>query len=144
MAGYSRVLEDVMSSIFVPRDYRVHSTVRPACDPSLGTPNSTSDRAREAHQFLARPRAEHPSMDTTRLSTDVLAIDLLACVLGLGAGPDVGPAAGDDRAPARRPNVVVIITDDQGHGDLGFHGNPKIRTPHLDQLARESVRIDRF
>jgi arylsulfatase A-like enzyme len=39
---------------------------------------------------------------------------------------------------------VLIITDDQGHGDLGIHGNPKIRTPHLDQLGRESVRIDRF
>ncbi|MBM3840580.1 MAG: arylsulfatase [Verrucomicrobia bacterium] len=43
-----------------------------------------------------------------------------------------------------RPNVVLIITDDQGHGDLGFHGNPKIRTPHLDQLARESVRFVNF
>jgi arylsulfatase A-like enzyme len=40
--------------------------------------------------------------------------------------------------------VVVIVTDDQGHGDLGFHGNPKVRTPHLDRLARQSVRLDRF
>jgi arylsulfatase A-like enzyme len=53
-----------------------------------------------------------------------------------------------DRAEAKgrdgRPNVLLIITDDQGHGDLGFNGNPKIRTPRLDQLARESVRLDRF
>ena len=42
---------------------------------------------------------------------------------------------------ARRPNVLLIITDDQGYGDLGFHGNPRIRTPRLDALARESVRF---
>jgi arylsulfatase A-like enzyme len=40
--------------------------------------------------------------------------------------------------------VIVIITDDQGHGDLGFHGNPKIKTPHLDQLARSSVQLQYF
>jgi arylsulfatase A-like enzyme len=45
---------------------------------------------------------------------------------------------------APRPNVLVIITDDQGHGDLGIHGNPKIYTPNLDRLARESVRIKNF
>jgi arylsulfatase A-like enzyme len=61
----------------------------------------------------------------------------------LAAGGSVAGAAGDD-APARRPNVVVIITDDQGYGDLGFHGNPKIRTPNLDRLARQSVRLDDF
>jgi len=45
---------------------------------------------------------------------------------------------------AERPNVVLIMTDDQGYGDLGFHGNEKIDTPVLDRLARESVRFDRF
>lgn len=45
---------------------------------------------------------------------------------------------------AAQPNVLVIITDDQGFGDLGFHGNPKVRTTHLDQLARESVRVKYF
>lgn len=42
------------------------------------------------------------------------------------------------------PNVVLIITDDQGYGDLGAHGNPKIHTPHLDRLAGESVQFARF
>jgi arylsulfatase A-like enzyme len=42
------------------------------------------------------------------------------------------------------PNVIVIITDDQGYGDLSCHGNPFIRTPHLDQLHRESIRLTDF
>ncbi|WP_114749873.1 arylsulfatase [Pleomorphovibrio marinus] len=42
------------------------------------------------------------------------------------------------------PNVILIITDDQGYGDLGYHGNPHIHTPVLDQLARESIRLDQF
>ncbi len=35
-----------------------------------------------------------------------------------------------------RPNVVVIISDDQGWGDYGFLGHPTIETPHLDRLAK--------
>jgi arylsulfatase B len=38
-----------------------------------------------------------------------------------------------------RPNVVIVITDDQGYGDLGCTGNPIIQTPSIDQLANESV-----
>lgn len=39
----------------------------------------------------------------------------------------------------QRPNVVIVITDDQGYGDLGCTGNPIIKTPAIDQLANESV-----
>ena len=42
------------------------------------------------------------------------------------------------------PNVVLIITDDQGYGDLACHGNPVALTPNLDQLYRESVRLTDF
>ncbi len=42
------------------------------------------------------------------------------------------------------PNVLIILTDDQGHGDFGFTGNPKIRTPNLDRLAKESVWLKDF
>jgi arylsulfatase A-like enzyme len=44
----------------------------------------------------------------------------------------------------QRPNVLLIITDDQGYGDLGYHGNPIIRTPHLDKLAATSIRLNNF
>ncbi|PQV50210.1 arylsulfatase [Jejuia pallidilutea] len=43
-----------------------------------------------------------------------------------------------------KPNVILIITDDQGFGDLGYYGNPHIKTPVLDSLARRSVRFDDF
>ena len=43
-----------------------------------------------------------------------------------------------------KPNVILIMTDDQGYGDLACHGNPIIRTPNLDDLHAESVRFTRF
>ena len=45
---------------------------------------------------------------------------------------------------AAKPNVILIMTDDQGYGDVGFHGNTMIKTPHLDRLATESVRFTNF
>jgi arylsulfatase A len=47
-------------------------------------------------------------------------------------------------AAAARPNVLFILTDDQGWGDLSLHGNPFVQTPNLDQLARSGARFDRF
>jgi arylsulfatase A len=45
---------------------------------------------------------------------------------------------------ADRPNVVMILIDDMGYGDLGTHGAPDIRTPHVDRLAREGVQLTNF
>lgn len=42
------------------------------------------------------------------------------------------------------PNVVVLLTDDQGWGDLSVHGNTNLRTPHIDSLARDGALFDRF
>jgi arylsulfatase A-like enzyme len=42
------------------------------------------------------------------------------------------------------PNVLIILTDDQGFGDLGCHGNTHIKTPRLDRLYRESTRLTQF
>jgi len=44
----------------------------------------------------------------------------------------------------KKPNVIFVITDDQGYGDLGCHGNPIIKTPNLDNLYNESVRLTNF
>ncbi|MCA9138931.1 MAG: sulfatase-like hydrolase/transferase [Planctomycetales bacterium] len=49
-----------------------------------------------------------------------------------------------DALANERPNVLLIMTDDQGWGDLGSNGNEIIATPTLDHLAEQSVRLDRF
>ncbi|HET8550451.1 MAG TPA: arylsulfatase [Bryobacteraceae bacterium] len=46
--------------------------------------------------------------------------------------------------PARRPNILLIITDDQGYGDLGCHGNPHLKTPNIDRIAAEGVEFTQF
>lgn len=45
---------------------------------------------------------------------------------------------------ATRPNVILVMTDDQGFGDLGCHGNPVLKTPNIDQLAADSLRLTDF
>jgi len=42
------------------------------------------------------------------------------------------------------PNILLVMTDDQGYGDLSFNGNPILKTPHLDAFARQSVRFTDF
>lgn len=43
-----------------------------------------------------------------------------------------------------RPNIVLVMADDQGWGDMAYNGHPIIKTPHFDQFAAEGVRFDRF
>ena len=45
---------------------------------------------------------------------------------------------------ADRPNVVIILADDLGYGDLGSYGHPKFKTPHLDRLAAAGARLTQF
>ncbi|MBI1347993.1 sulfatase-like hydrolase/transferase [bacterium] len=47
-------------------------------------------------------------------------------------------------ANERKPNVVVILSDDQGWGDLSVHGNHNLSTPHIDSLARDGALFERF
>ena len=43
-----------------------------------------------------------------------------------------------------RPNVILIMTDDQGYGDIASHGHPHLITPNMDRLREVSVRLDNF
>ena len=67
-------------------------------------------------------------------SSLALSLMLVACHSST-TRPDVKP---------QRPNVILMMTDDQGWGDLGVHGNQVLRTPSLDRMAQASVRLDPF
>jgi arylsulfatase A-like enzyme len=62
---------------------------------------------------------------------------LTAAALGAGSLPALG-------AGRRRPNVIVILTDDQGYGDFSMNGNPVLKTPVIDQFASQAVRFTDF
>jgi len=55
-----------------------------------------------------------------------------------------GAAVRAANTPAGKPNVVIVLTDDQGHGDLSLTGNPVLKTPNMDRLAREGVQLTNF
>jgi len=74
---------------------------------------------------------------TRTLSTRAI---LASAVLALLVAACAAPAAGEAR---ERPNIIIILTDNHGYGDIGIH-NEKIRTPHLDQFAREGIELTRF
>lgn len=62
---------------------------------------------------------------------------LAAWLLAPLAALQAGEAAG-------RPNLLILLTDDQGYGDFSLHGNPHLRTPNVDRLARAGVQFERF
>lgn len=73
-------------------------------------------------------------VDTMPLSQTITRRSLLAAA---GAAPLMAAAG-------RRPNVVVLLADDQGWGDLSIHGNTNLSTPNIDSLARDGALGERF
>jgi len=64
-----------------------------------------------------------------KITTKVLLIALLLSAAAVSAAP--------------APNIVLIISDDQGWTDYGFMGHPEIRTPHIDKLSQEGIVFTR-
>ncbi len=63
----------------------------------------------------------------------------LFCVPAISVAEDA-----NEKPNTATPNVVIVITDDQGYGDLSCHGNQELPTPNLDALHAESVRLTNF
>ena len=55
------------------------------------------------------------------------------------AASGVFPRALAAGAPAPRPNIVFILADDLGYGEVSFQGQPRYQTPNIDRLAREGI-----
>jgi len=81
--------------------------------------------------------SSHPSISRTTAILRFLTAFAAAAMLS----PLSAETAG---SPSRRPNVILIMTDDQGYGEIAAHGNPDIQTPHMDRLHAESVRLTDF
>src|SRR5438034_8840447 len=62
------------------------------------------------------------------------------CLKLLGAGGAL-MLQGNAALANRRPNIVFVLTDDQGYGDIHCHGNPVVKTPNMDRLHGESLRL---
>ena len=82
-----------------------------------------------------------PNHRQRRLGTLSRPIGLVvATTLFLAAGPTAFAA---QDTPAR-PNILLIVSDDQGYHDLGCYGSTEAKTPSMDRLAREGVRLTNF
>ena len=97
----------------------------------------TTSKGRIRHPRTPRSRLFRRSFIKTATGAPILLL-LLLISLSLAIPPS-SPAV-----PAMKPNILVILTDDQGYGDLRCHGNDRIDTPILDQLSEESARFERF
>jgi uncharacterized sulfatase len=65
-------------------------------------------------------------------------------VVGIVLVGSHGASRADAAAHAVKPNVVIIVADDLGYGDLGCYGHPRFKTPNLDRMAAEGVRMTQF
>jgi arylsulfatase A len=68
----------------------------------------------------------------------------LLLITSIALGALAGVAAAQTPAGSPRPNIVLILADDLGYGDLGSYGHPTIRTPRLDRLAQQGVRLTSY
>lgn len=86
---------------------------------------------------IVSSQSQSQSAPAKRLSVNGMKVCVLAIVFCLQMEAIPAPAA----EPGERPNIIYIMTDDLGYGDLGCYGQKTVRTPHLDQMASEGMRL---
>jgi arylsulfatase len=69
---------------------------------------------------------------------------LLRAIFALMLVATIAVASTAKSVAGKRPNIIFILTDDQGYGDLSCHGNPILKTPNIDRLHAEGVRFTDF
>ena len=69
---------------------------------------------------------------------------LSGCVIAAVVMLTCTPIVAADSLEGSRPNIVFVLTDDQGMGDLSCMGNKVLRTPHIDRLFQQSTRLTDF
>lgn len=73
-----------------------------------------------------------------------ISVKVKACVCSLLALIFMTSAVGQERTPSKSPNIVCILVDDLGFGDLSFQGATDMETPHLDDFARQGLTCNNF
>ena len=85
---------------------------------------------------MKRFRMNHPIF--------LFAVLLFSQLLQMGHARSEAVAAETSAKESSQPNVIMLMSDDQGWGDVGFNGNKDIHTPNLDAMAAGGIRLDRF
>jgi len=88
---------------------------------------------------VTTPTHRRPSAPSLRLLVPLVGLVALGCAGPAGSSDAEATAA--PRAPVERPNVVVILADDLGWGELGCYGQERFATPHIDALAAQGTRF---
>ena len=102
----------------------------------LAAPDLSARNDRRVRTIPCRPDARH-THERTHSELDGLAMQKLLHLFAVTVLLASGATAGE------RPNVVILVADDLGWGDVSFHGSP-IKTPNLDRLTAEGVELSRF
>ena len=115
-----------------------HVTKHGSGPPTVAWPSSRPLHIAFRERPLSRPLIGETLMQNRPAATSLYAILAIAIVIAVWGQLPASAASTD------RPNVILLMTDDQGYGDLGADGNTMIDTPNMDRLWSESARLTNF